>query len=65
MERIGAFKLSDILAKPEKQLTDFEKTLLRTLHWFSSSLTQPEIENQLLNMITCLETIQKDICFVE
>lgn len=57
MEEIGAFKLSDILAKPEKQLTDFEKTLLRTLHWFSSSLTQDEIENQLLNMITCLETL--------
>ena len=57
MEEIGAFKLSDILAKPEKQLTDFEKTLLRTLHWFSSSLTQHEIENQLLNMITCLETL--------
>lgn len=57
MEETGAFKLSDILAKPEKQLTDFEKTLLRTLHWFSSSLTQPEIENQLLNMITCLETL--------
>ena len=57
MKSIGAFKLSDILAKPEKQLTDFEKTLLRTLHWFSSSLTQYEIENQLLNMITCLETL--------
>ena len=57
MEEIGVFKLSDILAKPEKQLTDFEKTLLRTLHWFSSSLTQHEIENQLLNMITCLETL--------
>lgn len=57
MEEIGAFKLSDIIAKPEKQLTDFEKTLLRALHWFSSSLTQHEIENQLLNMITCLETL--------
>jgi len=57
MERIGASKLSDILAKPEKQLTDFEKTLLRALHWFSSSLTQDEIENQLLNMITCLEAL--------
>lgn len=57
MQEIGAFKLSEIFAKPEKQLTDFEKTLLRTVHWFSSSTTQHEIENQLLNLITCLETL--------
>lgn len=57
MERVGAIKLSDILAKSEKQIGEFERTLLHSVHWYSSSLTQCEIENQFLNLITCLETL--------
>lgn len=57
MERIGAIKLSDILTKSEKQLSEFERTLLHSVHWYSSSLTQYEIENQLLNLIICMETL--------
>lgn len=57
MEKMGAFELSDILAKPKNKLSNFEETLLRSLHWFSSSQAQFEIENKFLNLIVCLETL--------
>ncbi|MBE7549350.1 MAG: hypothetical protein HS127_20230 [Planctomycetia bacterium] len=56
MEKIGAIKLLAILTKPKEQVSEFERILLRSVHWYSSSLTQYEIENQFLNLITCLET---------
>jgi hypothetical protein len=56
MQEIGVFELSEILRKPLKSLSDFEETLLRAIHWFADAETQPELDNQLLSLITCLET---------
>jgi hypothetical protein len=56
MEQIGIFKVAEILKQPRK-VTDFERMLLRGIHWFATSQTQFERENELLNLMTCLETI--------
>jgi hypothetical protein len=56
MEQIGIFKVAEILKQPHK-VTDFEQMLLRGIHWFATSQTQFERENELLNLMTCLETI--------
>jgi hypothetical protein len=55
LREIGVFEVSDILRKPYEQLNDFEKTLLRGIHWFADSQTQVKVENQFLNLVTCLE----------
>ncbi|MHA1228772.1 MAG: hypothetical protein ACTSPV_18755, partial [Candidatus Hodarchaeales archaeon] len=57
MRKMGVFKLFNILAKRKQQLSNFEEALLRSIHWFSSHLNQYEIENQFLNLVTCLETL--------
>jgi hypothetical protein len=56
MEQLGVFDASAILKKPRKGLTDFEDALLRGIHWFADSQTQPELGNKLLSLMTCLET---------
>ncbi len=48
--------VSAILAKPVSALSDFERVLLRGLHWFGNALPQKEPENELLSLVTCLET---------
>jgi hypothetical protein len=55
LREIGVFEVSDILRKPYEDLNDFEKTLLRGIHWFADSQTQVKIENEFLNLVTCLE----------
>jgi len=55
IEQIGIFKVAEVLKLPGK-MTDFEKTLLRGIHWFATSQTQFEKENEFLNLMTCLET---------
>lgn len=55
MKEFGIFILSEILEKPEKELTDFEKTLLLGIHWFANFSTQREIENQYLSLMVALE----------
>lgn len=57
MEKIGVFVLSNVLRKAEADISDFERTLLRSLHWFSSAQTQGEPENRFLNLVTSLETL--------
>lgn len=57
MEILGVFKLSKILQKPEPALSDLERVLLRSVHWFSSAQTQPEVENQFLSLTTAIETL--------
>jgi len=57
MEKIGAFKLFDTLAKERQQLSDFEEALFRSIRWFSNHLDQYEIENQFLSLVVCLETL--------
>lgn len=56
MNKIGVFKLSKVIAKLDRELGDFERVVLRALHWLANSQTQEENENKLLNLITCLET---------
>jgi len=56
MHEIGVFEVSDILRKPSRSLNDFEEALLRGVHWFADAETQQEPENQLLSLVTCLET---------
>jgi hypothetical protein len=63
MKQIGIFKVAKILEKPHKQ-TDYERTLLRGIHWFATSQMQVEGENELLNLITCLETFLADGKFI-
>src|SRR5579875_600131 len=55
MEQVGIFKVAEVLKHPEKA-TDFDKTLLRGIHWFATSRSQFERENEFLNLMTCLET---------
>lgn len=55
LKELGIFEVSSILRKPYEQVNDFEKTLLRGIHWFASSQTQIEMENEFLNLTTCLE----------
>lgn len=55
LEQVGIFKVADMLKYPEKA-TDFDKTLLRGIHWFANSRIQFERENEFLNLMTCLET---------
>lgn len=57
MKKIGVFELFNVLAKRKQQLSNFEEALLRSIHWFSNHLDQYEIENQFLNLVTCLETL--------
>jgi hypothetical protein len=55
MSEIGVFGLSEILKK--QQPNQFEESLLRAVHWFSSALVQDEIENGFLYLIIALETL--------
>lgn len=57
MEDIGVFKLSRLLQKDEAALNDLERVILRSVHWFANAQSQPEIENQFLNLIISLETL--------
>lgn len=57
MKEIGVLEMAGVLGKTDQEITDFESTLLRAVHWFSSALNQTEQENQLLNLITCLESL--------
>jgi hypothetical protein len=57
-----SFVLSDAAVKEYDHLLEdlFFRMLLRGLHWFAVSQTQVERENELLNLITCLETFLSD-----
>ena len=51
------FTLCDILTKPESKRSEFERKLLKGIHWFACAQNYNEIENRFLNLITCLETL--------
>lgn len=55
LEEIRVFELSNILKKPYEQVNEFEGLLLRGIHWFARSQTQVDVENEFLNLTTCLE----------
>jgi len=55
MKKIGVFKVARLLKKSE--VTSFGEVILRSIHWYANALTQVEIENELLSLVTSLETI--------
>ncbi len=55
MEDNGIFKLADILKKPKNQKTQFEHTILLSIHWFRISQVQNDIKNEFLSLIICME----------
>jgi hypothetical protein len=56
MHTVGVFEMAALLSKVPDELTDYEKTLIRGLHWVANAQTQDEPENELLNLVTALET---------
>lgn len=61
-EKLGVFKLLNLVKRGS--LNEFEKTLLRGIHWFSNAFVHNRVEDKFLNLIICLETFltpdQKD-----
>lgn len=55
LEKIGFNSISKIIKKPEVKLSDFEKTILLSLHWFSDSQTQSENDNEFLSLMVSIE----------
>jgi hypothetical protein len=55
MEDNGIFKLADILKKPKNKKTQFEHTILLSIHWFRISQVQNDIKNEFLSLIICME----------
>jgi hypothetical protein len=54
MKKIGVFKLSKLLG--QDKLNSLEEKILSSVHWFANSQMKTEREDQLLNLMTCLET---------
>lgn len=53
---VGGARLSLALQKTRASQTDFEKIMLRAVHWFANAQIEQERENELLSLVTCLET---------
>jgi hypothetical protein len=56
MRSIGVFEVASLLEKPTHQATEFERAILRAVHWVADAQAQVEKENSLLSLVTCLET---------
>jgi hypothetical protein len=56
LQSIGAMTVARILKKKADETTPFEQIVVRAIHWFAMSQADQEPENQVLNLITCLET---------
>ena len=57
MAQIGVLALSDILKKDEATHTEYERVILRSVHWIAGATVQTENENTFLNLMTSLETL--------
>lgn len=55
LRKSGFLNMAELLESVEP--TEFQQALLLGVHWFSDSLTQLEKENELLSLITCLESV--------
>ena len=53
MRKINFFKVSMLLKKSE--LTEFERTILIAIHWFSDSQNQKNLDNEFLGLMICIE----------
>lgn len=62
LNQIALHKLSALLKKDYAEVNDFDKRVLRAVHWIANAQIQIEEENRLLNLTTALETLftQKD-----
>lgn len=56
MADIGALEISKLLEQEESSLSPFDSALLRAVHWFANAQVQGEQENELLSLVTALET---------
>lgn len=50
-------KLIEIISKNHNELNDFEKKILKAVHWYSLATLHIDSENKLLNLITALESV--------
>lgn len=57
MSAIGVFEVSNALKK--KQASNFEESIIKSIHWFSVALTQQENSNSFLFLIVALESLFK------
>lgn len=55
LKNLGVFKVAEILERADGKRTDFERTLLRAIHWFADALRQRDKENSFLSLMICLE----------
>lgn len=57
MKKQGIFRLALLSQKRAEELTSLEDVLMRSIHWFANAQLQLEIEDELLNLVTSLETL--------
>jgi hypothetical protein len=55
LQESGFLDMAELLKSAE--LSEFQQAILLGVHWFADSLTQLEKENELLSLITCLESV--------
>lgn len=60
LQHVGALVLSDLLSRPQHELSDWEESLIRAVHWLATSQAQVELQNRLLNLNTAIETLLTD-----
>jgi len=53
---LGVFQVGKILQK-NQQTNDFERAILRSIHWHGASVAQTEIKNKFLNLLTSIESL--------
>jgi hypothetical protein len=54
LNELGLEKVSVMLTKPTP--TEFEEAVLQALHWYADAWLQPSLDNELLGLVTALET---------
>lgn len=56
-ESVGVFRVGKILQKLPQETNEFEKIILRAIHWYGTSVSQTEIENKFLNLLISIESL--------
>jgi Apea-like HEPN len=57
LDEIGFSHMSKALMEDPDTRTDLESALIRALHWLGDGHSQPAVENQLLSLVTAMETL--------
>jgi hypothetical protein len=57
LTEIGFSRMSEALVKDPDTRTDLESAIIRALHWLGDGHSQPAVENQLLSLVTAMETL--------